>query len=348
MTFLPNKFQFIYNMIQSMKGLMYAMKARILQTECHDPWRNLAVEACLFEALGEDEAVLYLWQNSATVVVGRHQNAWQECRVQLLEAEGGKLARRSTGGGAVFHDLGNLNFSFVVPRGCYDVSRQLDVVRRAVAEYGIEARFTGRNDLTVDGAKFSGNAYKFSDKVGLHHGTLLVNVDMEKLSRYLAPGKDKLKARGIESVRSRVRNLAEINPSVDIEGLAQAMRRAFEAEYGAAGIIDGNDLEGPRLSQLEAMYSSWDFRLGKALPFDARLTSRFDWGGVTLELSLKQGRVTSAKVWSDAMDDAMIDAIAPALMGTRYENSALAEAVRTLKGPQTREIADWLSTVELG
>ena len=324
------------------------MKTRLLLGDSHDPWRNLAVEACLFETLGDDEIVLYLWQNSATVVIGRHQNAWQECRVQLLESEGGRLARRSTGGGAVFHDLGNLNFSFVVPRSQYDVHRQLEVVRRAVAEYGIDAQFTGRNDLTVNGAKFSGNAFKFSDKVGLHHGTLLVDVDMDRLSRYLVPGKDKLKAKGIESVRSRVCNLKEINPSINIEGLTIALERAFEMEYGKPDKISVESLNNNRLEELEKIYASWDFRMGKALPFDAKLSTRFDWGGITLELSLKQGHVTAAKVWSDAMDEAMIDKISPALLGIRYENSVLAEALRTLDNPQTGDIADWIKDAELG
>ena len=325
------------------------MRTRMLLGDSHDPWHNLAVEAYLFETLRDDEAVLYLWPNSATVVIGRHQNAWQECRVQLLESEGGRLARRSTGGGAVFHDLGNLNFSFIMPRKSYDVRRQLEVVRRAVGEYGIEARFTGRNDLTTaNGAKFSGNAYKFSDKTGLHHGTLLVDADMDKLGRYLVPGKDKLKAKGIESVRSRVCNLRDICPSMDIAGLTEALKRAFEAEYGQADMMSMEDFEQGRLAELEETYASWDFRLGKALPFDATLSTRFEWGGVTLALSLRQGRVTAAKVWSDAMDEAMIERIAPAVMGARYENSALAEAVRALKVPQANDIAGWLEGVELG
>lgn len=326
------------------------MKYRILRGDSDNPWHNLAVEALLFETLKPDEVIFYLWQNRNTVVIGRHQNAWQECRVKLLEDEGGYLARRSTGGGAVFHDLGNLNFTFVVPRERYDVRRQLDVIRRAAADFGIDTAFTGRNDLVVqpDGAKFSGNAFKFSDSVGMHHGTVLVSVDMNRLGRYLVPSKDKLKAKGIESVRSRVCNLTELNPEITIPALTEALERAFESAYGPAERMAVTDLDPERLRALEDQYTSWDFRLGKALPFDATLSHRFEWGGVTLELSLRHGAIESAQVWSDAMDEAMISRIAPALCGIRYENSALASALRALGMPQIDDLAAWLENEELG
>ena len=326
------------------------MKNYVLMGDSTAAWHNLAVEELLFDTLGREARVFYLWQNRNTVVIGRHQNAWKECRVKLLEDEGGYLVRRSSGGGAVFHDLGNLNFSYVLPRSEYDVRRQLDVVRRAVAEFGVQAEFTGRNDLVIapGGGKFSGNAFRFSEGVGLHHGTIMVDVAMDKLGRYLAPDEGKLRAKGIDSVRSRVCNLREINPDITIDALAGALRRAFAEAYGPAEALTVADLDGKRLGELERKYDSWDFRLGKALPFDATLEHRFDWGGVTLELSLREGSVVAAKVYSDAMDEAMIDKIAPALTGARYENEALAEALRGIGHPQARELADWLETTDLG
>ena len=323
---------------------------RIIRGDSFDPWHNLAVEALLFETLGPDDMVFYLWQNQNTVVIGRHQNAWQECRVKLLEDEGGKLARRSTGGGAVFHDLGNLNFTFIAPRAHYDVHRQLDVICRAVSAFGIEAAFTGRNDLVAasTGAKFSGNAFKFTDAVGMHHGTVLVSVDMDRLGRYLVPGKDKLKAKGIESVRSRVCNLTQLNPSITVPALTDALDSAFIEAYGPAERLAVADLDPARLQQLEQQYASWDFRLGRALPFDATLSHRFDWGGVTLELSLRHGVIERARAWSDAMDEAMIGRIAPALTGIRYENDVLAAALRSLAHPQADDLAGWITEEELG
>ena len=326
------------------------MRNFIIPGDSTAAWHNLAVEELLFDTLGPRARVFYLWQNRDTVVVGRHQNAWRECRVKLLEDEGGYLVRRSSGGGAVFHDLGNLNFSYVVPRAEYDVRRQLDVIRRAVSEFGIQAAFTGRNDLVIadTGAKFSGNAFRFSGEAALHHGTIMVDVAMDRLGRYLAPDEGKLRAKGIDSVRARVCNLRTFNPEIDVPALTEALKRAFVREYGPAEALRVCDLDGERLAALERKYASWDFRLGKAMPFDATLERRFGWGGVTLELSLRQGVVADAKVFSDAMDEAMIARVGPALVGARYENEALAEAVRALARPQAEELAQWLSTTDLG
>ena len=318
------------------------MTNRLVLGDSFDPWRNLAVEELLFEGLGNGECVFYLWQNRNTVVVGRHQNAWKECRVRLLEDEGGRLARRSSGGGAVYHDLGNLNFTYLIGRKDYDVRRQLEVVRQAVAAFGVEAAFSGRNDLLAGGAKFSGNAFRFTDRVGMHHGTLMVDVDMDRVARYLAPDPGKLRAKGIESVRSRVRNLAEINPSITIDALRDALIQEFSTEFGRYEVLRVSELDPDALREKTEKFASWDFRLGRALPFDATLERRFSWGGVTLALKLREGRVAQTSVYSDAMDVDLIDRIPPALVGARYDNASLARAVRQVGGAQAEDLAGWL------
>ena len=123
-----------------------------------NPYDNLAVESYFLQHCPPETCIFYLWQNQRTVVIGKIQNAWQECNVELLEQENGFLARRPSGGGAVFHDLGNLNFTFVAPSGDYNVSRQLEVICRAVKTFGLDAQKNGRNDITIDGKKVSGNA----------------------------------------------------------------------------------------------------------------------------------------------------------------------------------------------
>ena len=159
---------------------LYAIAA-----EGTDPYENLALEAYLLERVQPGECILYLWQNQRTVVIGRNQHASNECRIQALEADGGHLVRRLSGGGAVYHDLGNLNFTFLTVRRDYDVARQTETILQAVRALGIPAEKNGRNDLTAAGGKFSGHAYYQTGEQCYHHGTLMVSVDLSPLAAYL-------------------------------------------------------------------------------------------------------------------------------------------------------------------
>ena len=191
-------------------------KIKLYESNSLDPYLNLATEQHLMETVEEDACILFLWQNQNTVVIGKNQNAWKECRTTLLNEEGGVLARRLSGGGAVFHDLGNLNFTFLVPQAEYDLDRQFTVIKEAVNMLGLNTERSGRNDVLAEGRKFSGNAFYKNGKQAYHHGTLLVDVDMDKLGRYLNPSKAKLQAKGVDSVRSRVVNLKELNSQITI------------------------------------------------------------------------------------------------------------------------------------
>lgn len=150
-----------------------------------NPYLNLSIEEYLLDTVQPGQMILYLWQNERTVVIGKNQNAWKECRFQELEQDGGHLARRLSGGGAVFHDTGNLNFTFLVPTKDYDLSRQMSVILEAVRSLGIDAQKSGRNDITIDGKKFSGNAFCQKGENSYHHGTLMLHVDTQKVAHYL-------------------------------------------------------------------------------------------------------------------------------------------------------------------
>lgn len=196
------------------------MSNYFIQTYTWNPWHNLAVEKYLAGQIKKGDIMLYLWQNERTVVIGRNQNALRECRAQLLEEEGGCLARRTTGGGAVYHDLGNLCFTFLASPEVYDLEKQLKVIQHACRKFGIETSFSGRNDIiTEEGFKFSGNAFSKTSQCSIQHGTLMVNVDVSQLGKYLTPSKDKMKAKGVKSVQSRVCNLQDLNPEVTTDDM---------------------------------------------------------------------------------------------------------------------------------
>ena len=317
---------------------------RFLSTDCVDPYENLALEELLFETQGEG-ATFYLWQNERTVVIGRNQNAWRECRVDLLESEDGKLARRSSGGGAVFHDLGNLNFTFLLPKEHYDLARQLGVIQKAAAKFGIETSFTGRNDLvlTATGEKFSGNAFRFSNSVALHHGTILISADFSRLGRYLAPSQMKLEAKGVKSVVSRVTNLGLHNPELTVETMKLALMAAFEEEYGAYEPHSWDLIDKEKLEQKRQTYASWDWKFGTTPAFNVSLENRFDFGCLELLLNVKNGIVESATCFTDAMDDSLAKRVEAMLTGCTYGSGALCARLLGSGGAEERAIAAFLA-----
>lgn len=314
-------------------------KTRIYESSCFDPYRNLAVEKQLMDTTEPGECTLYLWQNQNTVVIGQNQNPWVECRTSLLEQEGGKLARRLSGGGAVFHDLGNLNFTFCMHREAYDVDRQLEVIRQACALVGIHAEKSGRNDLLTEGRKFSGNAFYHNATHAYHHGTLLICANMEKLQRYLSPSKAKLEAKGIQSVRSRVVNLSELTPDLTVEKMKQAMTQAFTQVYGTVprqAVFTPQDLL--QIEALQAHYGSWEYLYGKPLPFQFSCESRFSWGHIQFQLQAKNGVIEAARVYSDAMDWQLPAQLEAALTGCRFtQPDMLAALQEAITQPEIRE-----------
>ena len=184
------------------------MKLQVVVSNQHNPFLNRAVEQYLTDNQEENTVTLYLWKNQQTVVIGYNQNPYSECNVQLLLDEGGHLMRRGTGGGAVYHDLGNINFSFVADKRLYDVKKQLSVIQDALLSYGLTTEISGRNDLTCEGRKFSGNAFAKGQRNDLHHGTILIKTDGAMMQRYLIVDKAKLMKNGVKSVASRVINLS--------------------------------------------------------------------------------------------------------------------------------------------
>lgn len=318
----------------------------IVVTDNLDPWLNLAAEEAFFSFRGP---LLFLWQNESTVVIGRHQNAWSECRLSLMEAEGCRLARRKSGGGAVYHDLGNLNFSFIARKGIYDTARQTGVIVAALQRLGIPAQFSGRNDLTLaTGEKFSGNAFWRKADICCHHGTLLIGTDMEKLSLYLSPPQAKYTSKGISSVRSRVANLSDVRPGLTVADTIEALCAAFEAEYGKAEHIpDPVSLNDAELEPFYREFASESFRYGPKGCFTSELSAHLEPGHITLCFDIEAGIVRTCRAYADWIDAEAVDAIAPCFAGAVYTSESLAGRAYTLPEPYGPILADWLSGILL-
>ncbi len=282
-----------------------------------NPYLNIAVENYLVGRQASDTVTMYLWKNRRTVVIGQNQNPFAECDVEALEADGGYLMRRKTGGGAVYHDDGNLNFSFVAPPSLYDQTRQFAVIRRAVESFGLSTELSGRNDILVDAGngidkrKFSGNAFSRGQHNCLHHGTLLISGDMSDLARYLKPKPAKLQKHGVSSVQSRVVNLADLNAAITTESIAPRLREAFEAEYSGQSeyIAYAELVKQPAVKTLHDRFASDEWLYGSWRTFSAQCSAHFDWGGVELQLTVdqEQGIITDVQLASDALDLVALD-----------------------------------------
>ncbi len=322
------------------------MTIKILSTKEYDPWRNLAIEEYLLESLSPDDTMLYLWQNAHTVVIGKNQNPWRECKAAMLEKEGGKLARRISGGGAVYHDLGNLNFSFILSKEKYNLDKQFQVIIDAMKLLGINAIKTGRNDLVVNDQKFSGNAFCVKKIMALHHGTLLVNADLSNLGKYLQVSKEKMKAKGVKSVKSRVINLAKIVKGLTIDNVREAMITSFQNTYGKASEVNKSSsyLDQKRINQLYEKYTTWEYTYGDAPAFDITFGKRFSFGEIQFHLSLKKGKIQEIKIYSDMMNEKFISELEQVLLGSNYKKDDIINHMRVIRKEEYQEILDELIT----
>ena len=287
-----------------------------------NPYENLAKEEYLFNTLPKDSAILYLWQNANTVVIGKNQNPYIECNSDELKKDNVKLARRSSGGGAVFHDLGNLNFTFIVGKEDYSVERNMEVIKLACSMAGIKAEISGRNDILAEGRKFSGNAFYNSKDKAYHHGTLMLFADTSKMQKYLTPSKAKLQAKGVKSVRSRVVNLTELSPSLTCDKMREYMTEAFEKTYNLkAEHINISDTD--EVKALMSKYGDNSFLYGETPPFTVFYEDYFSWGSIRLELNVVKGKIETATVYTDALETELPRMIKKALEGQTFEEEEI-------------------------
>lgn len=326
---------------------------KLIISNSFNPWFNLALEENLFDTLLENEIILYLWQNDNTVVIGRNQNAWKECKWKKLENDNGKLARRLSGGGAVYHDLGNLNFTFIMSNKFYNLEKQHTVLINAVKSFGISAYFSGRNDMLINEKKFSGHAYYYRDNKAYHHGTLLVNSDLDKLTYYLNPSIKKIQSKGVDSVRARVCNICEFNNDIKIETLKNSLIDCFVNTYGSLNETKTYDENNIEINDLYQKYSSWDWRYGKSPNFDISYSERFDWGEIDLNFKLQNGIITDCTIYTDAMEENIFDDLKSMMVGQKLQKDCIIKQINTIQSKtesSTQVLSDlcnWIKKLEI-
>ncbi len=296
-----------------------------------DGWLNLARDGYFLENNKKGDVILYFYVNKNAVIIGRNQNAWKECIIANMDADGVQLVRRHSGGGAVFHDNGNLNFSFITDEKHYDLNRQMRVILNAVSKLGLKAELSGRNDITVDGKKFSGNAFSLAKGNRSHHGTILVNADLTKLSNYLCVSKEKMRSKGIDSVRARVCNICELSSGLTVEAMRRLVIESFIEEYGAASeyVFDGTALA--EVEERRERLASWEWRFGKTPQFDFETDKRFSFGDTQVYFNLRDGVIRETKVYSDCLDTELTTEIENALTGVHFRKEEIKAALSKMK-----------------
>ena len=299
------------------------IKLQIILGKQYNPYLNLAIESNLLDNYLPNTVSLFLWKNKQTVVIGTNQNPYNECDVNSLIEDGGYLSRRRTGGGAVYHDLGNLNFSFVADKELYDVKRQMQVIQKALLNFNLETEVSGRNDITYQGRKFSGNAFAKTKNQGLHHGTILIKTDSERLQKYLKVKPAKLHKHGVKSVVSRVINLSEV-ADITSENIIPYLIKAFEEIYqNTATIIDFDDLCTEEAINLSKHIGSDEYLFGKWREFHTQKSESFDWGNVDIDLDIDEenGIIKDINIASDSLEPASIEAAIKLLKGADLKES---------------------------
>lgn len=313
-----------------------------------DGWLNLARDGYFLENNKKGDVVLYFYVNKNAVIIGRNQNAWKECSIANMDADGVQLVRRHSGGGAVFHDNGNLNFSFITDEKHYDLNRQMRVILNAVSKLGLKAELSGRNDITVDGKKFSGNAFSLAKGNRSHHGTILVNADLAKLSNYLCVSKEKMRSKGIDSVRARVCNLCELSSGLTVEAMRRLVIESFIEEYGAASeyVFDGTALA--EVEERRERLASWEWRFGKTPQFDFETDKRFSFGDTQIYFNLRDGVIRETKVYSDCLDTELTTEIENALTGVHFRKEEIKAALSKMKDQSiATELAEHFCSLDI-
>ncbi|MEC2054964.1 lipoate--protein ligase [Peribacillus psychrosaccharolyticus] len=301
----------------------------------HDPMMNLAIEEYVLRNLDVNESYLLFYINEPSIIIGKNQNTAEEINTEYVEEQGIKVVRRLSGGGAVYHDLGNLNFSFITKddgESFHNFQKFTEPVVKALKKLGINAELSGRNDILAEGKKISGNAMFSTRGRMFSHGTLMFDVNVDDVVASLKVKKDKIESKGIKSVRSRVTNIADFleNPITIEEFKSLILKYIFEdSEEVPEYVLTEEDWN--KIHEIsKERYQSWDWNYGKSPKFNLQNSHRFPVGSIDIRLEVNKGRIESCKIYGDFFGVGEVAEIEELLNGVRYEREAIADALADL------------------
>lgn len=307
---------------------------KYIDSPWNDAFYNMALEEYVFESLPRDQQYFMLWQNKNAVVVGKYQNTLAEINRDYVTRQDISVVRRLSGGGAMYQDLGNLNFTFVVDQsGAKNLDFRLFMlpVIEALAKIGIRAEQNSRNDITIDGKKFSGNAQYNKQGRTMHHGTLLFDSRLETLGQVLTPSLDKMQSKGVKSVKSRVTNIAPyLTAPMTMQQFKDLLvQEIFQLNPVEPYVLTRQDLEGIEALR-ESKYATWEWNWGTSPACTVEKKRRFDFGSVCLQLDVDKSQVRQAHITGDFFGNGDISRLEQALVGCRLEQTQLAQALQDI------------------
>jgi len=298
-----------------------------------DPHINLAIEEYVLKNMDIDkDSFLLFYINEPSIIVGKNQNTIEEIDTEYVEANGIHIVRRLSGGGAVYHDLGNLNYSFLTKddgESFRNFKKVTEPIVQALAEMGVKAELVGRNDILVEGRKVSGNAQFSTNGRMFSHGTLMFDTEIERVVSALKVRKDKIESKGIKSIRSRVANISEfLNDSMTIEQFRMEILKSIFGGEEKIQYLELTDEDWTNIRELSAeRYGNWDWNYGKSPKFNMQHSHRFPVGGIDVRIQVKKGIMEDVSIFGDFFGVGEVAVIEESLKGIQYERQAISEAL---------------------